>query len=469
MPGKDYLKNLPSISSLLERKDVKEEITRSGRGIVTVSLRKAVDMVRREPPRGSMEPGTEELLENIMDRFRFLLKRARYPGPRRVINGTGIIIHTNLGRAPLPGDVSRLLGEQASSYIDLELDLESGRRGSRNAHVEQIIKDITGCEAALVVNNNAAALLLVLSALGKGRETVISRGELVEIGGGFRIPQILSAGGTNLVEVGTTNRTRISDYEGAITESTALFLKVHRSNFYMKGFVEEASLSELIELGRRHSIPLVYDMGSGALFDMDSQGFKGEQGAASAINHGAHLVTFSCDKLMGGPQGGIIAGKSDLVDACKVHPLARAVRIDRLNLTAISNVLSLFYDEKRARENIPVLKMLYRDEKEIKNSVVRVKKKIEKAIRGDLSLEMIGEEAECGGGTLPGLALKTWCLSLSSGTMTPDRISALFRDHEPPVVGRIGEGRYLIDFRTVLKHEEGKIVEAALNIFSGKA
>lgn len=467
MADKDYLKNLPSIASLLEQEYVKELLALRGRELIVRALRKSVDSIREEVFHAKERMSKTEALERVLATFQRILGDLSSPSPRRVINGTGIIVHTNLGRAPLPAFAVERIRETASSYSTLEFNIEEGKRGSRNAHIEDLLKEICGCEAALSVNNNAAALLLVLSALSRERETVVSRGQLVEIGGSFRIPEILQLSGARLVEVGTTNKTRIGDFAAAVTDNTALFLTVHKSNFYMGGFVEEVSLEDLCALGKRYSIPVVYDWGSGSIFDLAPHGFPDERGVRFALECGADIVTFSGDKLLGGPQAGIIVGKKDLLDMLRKHPLARALRLDKLSISALNSVLTCYLDEEVAKRELPVLKMLLQDDREIKGRAVRVLKKARKLAReGDVQFEVVQEDAECGGGALPGVKVKTWCLAISTDRLSPDEMSHAFRLNDPAVIGRISGDRFLIDFRTVFPEEEKLILASIPRVLS---
>ncbi len=468
MAGRRVLQNLPSISFLLAHPQVQEVLKKYGRGPVVLALRKAVDSLRHEMSGKDQDAGREELTGRILGVFDSCIESLSRLFPRRVVNGTGIVIHTNLGRAPLPREATDHVNEIASAYSSLEYDLERGGRGDRNKETEDLLKEICGCEAALVVNNNAAALLLVLSALSKGRETVVSRGELVEIGGSFRIPEILEESGTVLVEVGTTNKTRAGDYRRAMNERTSLFMKVHRSNFSMEGFVEEVSLEELSALGKAHGIPLLYDMGSGSIFDLSSRGFTGEEGVKKAISAGVDLVTFSGDKLLGGPQAGIIVGRGDYLEPMKKHPLLRALRIDKMNLAALNGVLHLYLDEQLAETRIPVLQMLFVPPEDIKKRARRVLRKLLAMEGASFSAELIKERGMCGGGALPGVTLDTWCIALSSRELSPGDIAKRFRMGERPVIGRIGEDRFLLDFRTIFPGDEKYVVEISREVFSGK-
>ena len=468
MAGREVLQNLPSISLLLTHAQVQRVLNKYGKEPVVLALRKAVDSVRHEMSGKEQGGGREELTEKILAAFHLFIKRLSRFSPRRLVNGTGIVIHTNLGRAPLPREAVDHVNEIASAYSSLEYDLARGERGDRNRETEELLKEICGCEAALVVNNNAAAILLVLSSLSKGKETVVSRGELVEIGGSFRIPDIVEESGTTLVEVGTTNKTRSSDYRRALSERTSLFMKVHRSNFSMDGFVEEVTLEELSALGKSHGIPLLYDMGSGSLFDLSSRGFRGDRGVKNALQEGTDLVTFSGDKLLGGPQAGIIVGRADYLEQMKTHPLLRAVRIDKMNLAALNGVLHLYLDEHLAETRIPVLKMLFVSSEELKKRAKRVLRRL-RAIEGtSFSAELVKERGKCGGGALPGVTLETWCIAFSSRELSAGDIAKRYRLAAIPVIGRIGGDRFLIDFRTISPGEEKDVLASSREVFSEK-
>lgn len=365
---------------------------------------------------------------------------------RPVINATGVIIHTNLGRAPLAATARERLGQIAAGYTNLEYDLETGTRGSRNVHAESLLKALTGAEAAMVVNNNAAATLLMLSGLAEGREVLISRGELVEIGGGFRVPDVMRQSGALLREVGTTNRTRISDYTASASARTALILRVHPSNFRVEGFTERPSLDGLVQAGRSLNIPVVEDLGSGCLVD----GLRGEPTVQSSIDAGVDLVCFSGDKLLGGPQAGILAGRATLVDRLRKHPLMRALRVDKLTLAALEATL-LEFQAGRATQTIPVQRMLHLSAEAIEGRARSLADRLEgKGWR----FALISGSSAIGGGSAPGVTLPTVLLSIERDTLSPDELESALRSLDPPVIARIESDRVVFDLRTVLEEQD---------------
>jgi len=341
--------------------------------------------------------------DHLLARAAALLAEWAQPGLRPVLNLTGVVIHTNLGRAPLSEEAVRQVANVAASYSNLEYDLQAGTRGSRETHIEALLTRLTGAEAAFAVNNNAGAVLLLLMALASGREALVSRGQLVEIGGSFRLPDIMRAGGVRLVEVGTTNRTRIEDYDTAITADTALLLRVHTSNYRIMGFTEEAELAELVELGHRRGIPVADDLGSGALHDLEA--FRGEPTVAASLRAGADVVCFSGDKLLGGPQAGILAGRRDIVDRLRRHPVARALRLDKMTLAALEATLRAYQDPERARREIPVLRSLTRTPAETSVLATSLLEAVDRRLAGNRAngfiLEVVESTARAGGGSMP--------------------------------------------------------------------
>ncbi len=437
MDRRRLLRSIPQISKVVERfKDsFPEEVVKRVAREVTQRYRSEIMEGKRE--------STEDIFEEIERRLKERVKTKL----RRVINATGVIISTNLGRAPLHKEVAEFVYEIATGYSNLEYDLLRGERGSRNSLIEDYLRELTGAEAGLVVNNNAGAVFLVLNTLAHGREVVVSRGELVEIGGGFRIPDIMRCSGAVLVEVGTTNRTRISDYESAISENTALLMKVHRSNFYMEGFVGEVSLEELMSLGKKTGIPVYYDGGSGLLLDLGLEG--SEVSMRRCVEIGADLVSGSGDKLLGGPQAGIIVGRKDLIDKMKKNPMLRCLRVDKMTLAGLEMTLKL-YLEGRHKE-IPVIRMLTESEETVKRRAVR----LGRILKGldKLEVRVIKERARPGGGSFPELELPTYCVSLKHEEIEAEELSKILRNSDPPVIGRIKEGRLLLDMRTVSEEE----------------
>ncbi len=376
-----------------------------------------------------------------------------------VINATGVVIHTNLGRAPLPLEVLNNIMDVAAGYSNLEYNLEEGRRGERYDHVRWILKDITGAEDAVVVNNNAAAVLLCLSTIARGREVVVSRGELIEIGGAFRIPDVMLQSGALLKEVGTTNRTNSGDYEGAVDEQTALLLKVHQSNYKVIGFTEDVSIGELVGIGKRMGVPVMFDLGSGCLTDLRPYGIHDEPVVHEVVSKGVDIVTFSGDKLLGGPQAGIIVGRKDMIARIARHPLARAVRIDKLTLAALEATLLCHADPEKAREKIPVLRALLQGDDVIR----RRAKKIQLLIRRDVKNVQVSierDESQAGGGSLPGVCLPTYVVTLKVKGMTAPAVEQRLRRGAVAVITRIRAGSVVIDARTISDSEVKPLLKA---------
>ena len=425
------LRDLPSVDELLRD----ERLAAQPHDLVVTVARTVLAQARLEIGAGA-DPGA------IADRVLVELARARQPSLRRVLNATGVLVHTNLGRAPLADAAIARIVEVGGGYSNLEYDLERGERGSRQDHLAGLLGRLTGAEAALVVNNNAAAVLLALAALAEDREVVVSRGELIEIGDGFRIPDVLARSGARLVEVGTTNRTRASDYEAAIGPETALLLRVHQSNFRVVGFSERPQLGELAELSRRHELPLVDDLGSGSLVRIGD-----EPTPAESLRAGADLVCFSGDKLLGGPQAGVVVGRADLVERLRRHPLQRALRADKLTLAALEGTLALALDAE-SRDAVPVLRMLHEP-----IEVVHA--------RAERLAELVGGEVEdtvarVGGGALPLAELP------SAACAVAEELADALRLGEPPVVALVRDGRTLLDCRTLTDAEVDEVAAAVL-------
>ena len=436
------LSSLPSVDRILREPAARELAARAGRDVAVAGVRRALAERRRDGATdGDRDAVAAAIAREALDR--------EAPHLRPVVNATGVIVHTNLGRAPLAREALAAADAVAGGYANLELDLATGGRGSRQDAVEPLIAALTGAEAGLAVSNNAAALVLVLSALAAGRDVLVSRGQLVEIGDGFRIPDILAASGARLVEVGSTNRTSAADYERAISPDTALLLRVHPSNYRIVGFTEEVDTATLAAIGAEHGVPVLDDLGSGLL--QPDPVFAGEPDARSAIAAGATLVCFSGDKLLGGPQSGIIAGTRDAVDRIRRHPLARAVRIGKLAVAALEATLRLHRDPERARIAIPVLRMAH-------EPVAGVRARAERlatAIGG----EVADTVARVGGGSMPALALA------SSAAALPDprgTLAAALRAGDPPVIGRLENGRLLLDARTLTDDDVAVVVAAVL-------
>jgi L-seryl-tRNA(Ser) seleniumtransferase len=428
------LRELPSIDRLLADERLHGAIERHGRTAVVEAARRALDRTREEL-RAGFPAG------DLIQRVEAEADAAAQPRLRRVINATGVVVHTNLGRAPLAAAALARVEEVARGYSNLEYDLEAGARGSRQDHLAAHLRALTGAEAALVVNNNAAAVLLALAALAEGREVIVSRGELVEIGDGFRIPDVLARSGARLVEVGTTNRTRLADYERAISDATAVLLRVHQSNFRIVGFAEQPPLRELARLAERRELVLVDDLGSGVLEEgrMRSGPYGDEPSARESLSAGAHLTCFSGDKLLGGPQAGIVVGRADLVERLRRHPLQRALRADKLTLAALEATLSLYRDPERALAAIPVLRMLTEPAEAVRARAERLASFTGGAVERTV--------ARAGGGALPLAEVESWACALEEELARP------LRDGTPPVVAIVRDGRLLLDCRTLTDAE----------------
>jgi L-seryl-tRNA(Ser) seleniumtransferase len=413
-----------------------DELARGQQDPLAVDAARRVLARAREEIQAGADPG------DLAERLQAELESARAPALRRVLNATGVIVHTNLGRAPLAAAALDRVRELGQGYSNLEYDLQSGARGSRQDHVAELLRRLTGADGALVVNNNAAAVLLALAALAEGREVVVSRGELIEIGDGFRIPDVLARSGARLVEVGTTNRTQAADYERAIGPETAVLLRVHQSNFRVVGFTALPSVTELAKVAQRHELPLVDDLGSGALRRVED-----EPSVAESLAAGADLVCFSGDKLLGGPQAGIVVGRADLVERLRRHPLQRAVRADKLTLAALEGTLALYVDPDRAAREVPVLRMVGESPETVRARAER----LAQAVGGEVEATV----ARVGGGALPLAELPSYACAIEEGLVEP------LRGQDPPVIGVVRDGRLLLDCRT-LKDDELEEVAAAV-------
>jgi L-seryl-tRNA(Ser) seleniumtransferase len=455
----EELRKLPSIERVLQRAELQESITTQGRPLVTDSARQVIDDVRREI--GSGEPCP--VLETLLDRVLADLETRGQPTLARVINATGVIVHTNLGRAPLSEETMAVMDLVARGYSNLEYDLSDGSRGSRYDHAEGLLKRLTGAGGGLLVNNNAGALLLILTALGRGRNAIISRGQLIEIGGGFRIPEVMLQSGIRLVEVGTTNRTHIGDYESAIDEETALLLHVHYSNFRVLGFARQVALSELVEVANQHGLLAIEDLGSGCLLDTTAFGLAHEPTVQEAIAQGADLVCFSGDKLLGAPQAGMVVGRADLIALLKTHPLARALRVDKTTIAGLQANL-LHYLRGEATEKVPVWRMISLSVDKLQ---ARADSWVERLRSWGVEAEVIPGLSTVGGGSLPGETLPTRLVALR--VTSPDRFAQRLRIGKPPVVGRIEGGQFILDPRTVLPEEGQELLSAVEQALQSQA
>lgn len=461
MDKNQVLRNLPKMSVLLEHDGIKELEKTYPYGFIKAALNFGVNTIRDElltSKTGLSEGRTDEegLANRIITMANEFLADSFY-NLRPVINATGIVIHTNLGRAPLPPEALRRIVQISGGYSNLEYDLNEGKRGERYTHIGDILRELTGAQDAIAVNNNAAAVLLSLTALARGREVIISRGEMVEIGGSFRIPEVLSQSGAKLVEVGTTNRTHLKDYENAINDDTALILKVHPSNYKIAGFTCEADDTELKELAEKHNLIFMKDLGSGAMVDLTPFGYPAEPTVTGTVKTGADIVTFSGDKLLGGPQAGIIVGDEKLITKIKSHPLTRALRIDKLTLAALETVL--WYYKTNQWQDIPVNKMLIKPIEEMKNDAKILAEGLSAILLQKGEAQIVDDVSEAGGGSMPAHEMPSKAVSLCLKDYTPRQIFAKLRSGSPPIIGRIKKDNFLMDVRTLSKEEIGKIIE----------
>jgi L-seryl-tRNA(Ser) seleniumtransferase len=449
------LRELPSVDRLLNTSMAVDMLLAYGRALTVESLRQSVEEARSSILAGQAIYAPMNAV--LVDNARLWLESYLAPTLQPVINGTGVIVHTNLGRAPLSTAARQAIEDAARGYSTLEYDLASGQRGSRAVHAEQLLTRLTGAEAALVVNNNAAAVLLLLTALCQGKEVIISRGQLVEIGGGFRIPDVMVQSGAKLVEVGTTNRTHLRDYEQAITENTAAIMVAHYSNYKIIGFSSEPTLAELAELAHEHHIPLLYDQGSGALLDSSPYGLEPEPTVLDGLAAGADLVAFSGDKLLGGPQAGILVGQQGLVSQLKRHPLARAVRADKLCLAGLSATLTHYLTEN-ALDEVPVWRMIARSVEAIASEADTWAARLQEF---GIGATVVDGRSTVGGGSLPGTSLPSRLVAVAHTNV--DKLAAQLRQEKVPVIGRIQDGRFLIDPRTVLPEQVEMLLQSLVN------
>ena len=453
------LRNLPKMDLLLAHPILEEAGAALPRAALRAAARKSLDELRARLKKYPEEavPSLEEMARRAAHRA---VEESR-PHLRRVVNATGVVLHTNLGRAPLAEAAAQAAYEIARGYSDLEYDVDSGRRGDRHTHVEDLLRTLTGAESAMVVNNNAAALFLMLSALAGGKGIAISRGELVEIGGSFRVPDMMELGGARLVEVGTTNKTRLSDYEKAVQGRGAeLLLKVHTSNYEIVGFTEETSLDELFQLKRKYALPLLYDLGSGALSPAFLPALSAGPTVSGALAAGCDLVCFSGDKLLGGPQAGIAVGRRAYIEAMKRHPLARILRIDKLSLAALEATLLLSSDPAEARRSIPALAMLGAEAEALEEKAHGLARRLESLNRMDYTVQLLPTDGRVGGGSMPNLALPSCAVALTPADGRPERLEEALRRHTVPIVARISHGRLLLDVRTLSAEDMDEIAEA---------
>ena len=464
IPKKDLYRKLPSVDELLHQSEIAALLERERHSVVTEAAREVLETLRQEIASGALDAsGIELAVGGLAGAVERRLRQSLAPSLRSVINATGVILHTNLGRAPLAEAALERIREVAGTYNNLEFDVASGERGKRDVHVERLTtqllnqQGVTGI-STVVVNNNAAAVLLSLNTLAEGGEVVVSRGELVEIGGSFRIPDVMAKSGAVLREVGTTNRTRLADYEKAINECTRLLLRVHRSNFQIVGFTEQPALEDLVALARKHKLRVLEDLGSGAMIELRSLGVGDEPSVWDSLRAGVDVVTYSGDKLLGGPQAGLISGQSDTVARIRANPLFRALRVDKLTYAALEATLLAYV--RQDHNAIPAVRMMRLTAEEIGRRAKALADTL--SANPKLKLAFIEGSSVIGGGAAPGATLPTFLLAITSQELSADELAARLRAHQPPIVARVEQGRVLLDLRTVFP-EQDAIVTGALS------
>lgn len=461
MESQNLFSKIPSVDQLLREEKIIQLMEENSKKVVLESIREFFGEVRTLILKKEIIDISEDF---IIDGIKSRVSKNLAFKLKKVINGTGIVIHTNLGRSPLSESIKNNLIDTVFGYSNLEYDLEKAARGSRYSHLEEIIQKITGAESVLVVNNNAAAVLLVLSTLGRGKEVVVSRGELVEIGGSFRIPKVMEESGAFLKEVGSTNKTHLKDYEESINEHTGALMKVHTSNFKVMGFTKEVSREELRILGDKYELPIIEDMGSGVFIDLSKYGITKEPTVMESLKAGVDIVTFSGDKILGGPQAGIIVGKREYIEKMKKNQLTRALRVDKMTIAALEGVFRLYLDEEVAIREIPGLKMITMKEDEILKKAETLKSKIED-ISNALNMKIETDYSQVGGGSMPTELLPSHVIKIVSEKFKPNEIEEAFRKNEVPIIGRISEGFYILDPRTIFEEEYEIIAKAIKNNF----
>jgi L-seryl-tRNA(Ser) seleniumtransferase len=453
---KELLRKLPKIDEMLKLEAVEKALKDTSRTEVVDNLRNTIDAYRGMILDGSIEDFT---LEDIVQEFTMRLEKSKTPHLRPVINATGIIIHTNLGRSLLCRSAIQSVTAAAANYSNLEYNLEAGERGSRYSHIEEIIKKVTGAEAAMVVNNNAAAVMLVLDTLCRGKEAIVSRGQLVEIGGSFRIPEVMRFSGAKLVEVGTTNRTHLYDYENNISENTGVLLKVHTSNFKIMGFTKEVSIEELVELGEKSGIPVVEDIGSGVLIDFSKYGFVYEPTVQESVRKGIDVITFSGDKMLGGPQAGIIIGKKVYIDSIKKNQLTRALRVDKMTLAALEATMKMYIEEETALREIPTLNMILSPRELHEKRAQRLKERLQNE-NLDLRFSIKEDYSMVGGGSMPTEKIGTFVIAVKSKSCSAAEMESMLRANSIPIIVRISNDDIIMDMRTLRDEDFNAVAEA---------
>jgi len=455
------LRELPGVDLLLENNSIRFLKKKYGTAIVTFSIRAVLESVRKKILEGKKIGSPEKIVVTVTE----MVKELAEPSLKSVINATGIVLHTNLSRAPLGRTVLNSMEDVVSGYSNLEFNLNTARRGQRNDHISSLMGYITGAEDAVVVNNNAAAVLMCLTTFAKGKEVIVSRGELIEIGGSFRIPDIMKAGGAKMIEVGSTNRTRIADYEDAITTKTRILFKAHKSNYEIRGFSEEVEIKELADLAEKHNLLMIYDLGSGLLRKPEGLKLEQEPDVKSSLSDGADIITFSGDKLLGGPQAGIIVGKEKLIRKLSRSPMMRALRVGKLTMTALTAVISAYLKDEDLINKIPIFEMLSRTKEDLFSLAARIQKNLQEK---GIDCDVVESKAQVGGGTLPGLEIDSYAVKLVNPGKDRKFAEKLFRKllkAERPVLGILREGDLVFDVQSLFKEDVDQLIETVSHLY----
>jgi L-seryl-tRNA(Ser) seleniumtransferase len=450
------LRNIPAVHELSQHPLLEDLAREHGQQVVTLHVRQHLADLRSRVLAEPSEPVAT--IEEIIDQLAVRIGQSEIPSLRPVINATGILLHTGLGRAPLAEEACQAICQMARGYASLEINLESGKRSQRVSAVESLVVRLVGGEAAAVVNNNAGATLLVLAALATDQEVIVSRGQLVEIGGSFRMPDVMAASGARLREVGTTNKTSIEDYRGAINDQTGALMRVHTSNYRIEGFSQSVSLKQLVELGNQHGLPVIDDIGSGALYDYEEFGISDEPLAVRCLQEGADVVLFSGDKLLGGPQCGILVGRAELIQKISSHPLMRALRVDKITLAALAATLRIYQDPTAVTEKIPLLQLLSTPLAVLQERAEAIARKLEE-LSGLASAEPVLQSTYLGGGSVPTQEIETWCVSLGPSNQSVDELATRLRNGSTAIMGRVHQDRLYLDLRSVFPEQDDQLVQ----------
>ncbi len=463
--NKKILRKIPSVDVLIHTDEVKQWIEKYNRETVVNAIRYVLNELRSEILNQKKFASDEKNLsvENITKRAQSLLQKKFSPSLKKAINATGIILHTGLGRSVLSQEAREAINNIIEGYCNLAIEAENGRRGHRDSHLSALLCELSGAQAATVVNNNAAATLLILNTLAKGKEVIVSRGQLVEIGGSFRMPEVMEASGAILREVGTTNKTHLKDYSSAISENTGAVMHVHHSNYRILGFADEPSIEELVELGKKHKLPVIDDLGSGALVDLKEFGLETEPMVQRSIKAGADAACFSGDKLIGGPQSGVIVGKKEIIEKIKKNPLARAFRVGKITIAAMEATLKLFLNPAQLADHHPLYRMLSIKLEELEKRAQRMAKKLKDQRREEASLQVVNGDSQVGSGSAPIETVPTKLLSIKPLVLSAANLARKLRYHNPPIFARVQKEKVLLDFRTIQPSEDSAVYEALLS------